>query len=280
MALVLVADAAYPFDYALLPGNVDAVAGYVGGDTPHVWSAAEIAAVRATGRWFWAIWTAPSRGQAITAAQGGIDGAGTVSALAARGYPKTDPVFYDVEYADWTADPAGARAGITAFKNTLTAAGYPHTFAYVPYSAGFDWVAYWDNIAPSVLPAGWVGQQYGGNAVSGHADLSIFDTERLGMDVTISQASLQAIGAQVTQHIGLTVANLQQDHNELAVILGDVQGLQRDLANVLADVVALANKIGAGGGQPLDLAAITAAAKAGADAAIATMTLTVGHAGG
>ncbi|SRR6266567_3101228 len=249
MTLALVADASKPFDYSLLPPGVVAIAGYIGGDTPHVWTLAEVAGVHATGRDFWPIWTAPSRGQAIDAIQGGIDGAAAVRSLAAYGLPATLPVFYDVEYADWAANPATALQAILAFKRTVVAGGHPNVFAYVPYTANFDWVAYWDNVEPTDLPAGWVGQQYGGNAVGGAADLSAFDLGRLGMDVTLSQTTIDAIGAEVTQHLGLTVGNLQHEYNEIAAVLADVQDAQAKLATLLTEVGQLL-AAAPGGGAP------------------------------
>jgi hypothetical protein len=206
--LVLVADAAYPFDYTRLPTGVHAIAGYVGGDTPHVWSQAEVDAVLATGREWWPIWTAPSRGQAIDAAQGGRDGAGMINALRNYRLVNDPPQFYDVEFSTWQANPAGARAAITAWKNTLHAAGYPHTYAYVPLDAGFDWVAYWTNVQVPSLPAGWVGQQYAGNALGGACDLSVFDLDLVGAgglsmaDMTTIQAALDNIKQTLVQVIG------------------------------------------------------------------------------
>jgi len=59
--LLLAADMAYPLDdYARLPKDVRVVLGYVGGETPHVWTAGEVrAAEAAVGTW-WPIWTAPN----------------------------------------------------------------------------------------------------------------------------------------------------------------------------------------------------------------------------
>jgi hypothetical protein len=217
VTLVLVADCAYPFDYSLLPAGVYAIAGYVGGDTPHVWSLAEIAAVTVTGRKWWAIWTAPSSpGETLSAAQGGIDGAGMVLALKARDYPPTLPVFYDVEYGNWANDPAGARAGITAWKNTMRAAGYPHAFAYVPDIADFDWVAYWDNMRPPFLPDGWVGQQYAGNALGGRVDWNVFDLELL-------MGGEQAAGGGTPLTPGTTTTPAQPEDDMSAQDIADIK---------------------------------------------------------
>lgn len=181
MSLILVADAAYPFDYSKLPTDVVAVAGYLGGDTPHIWTASEIATLEATGREWWGIWTAPSRGQVIPNGQGVKDGYATVAALKAMSYDRSKPVAYDVEYANWVSSPSAAMAAIRAWKLIVRGAGWLKAIAYVPYTADFDWVAYWDNILPTSLPNDWVGQQYGGYP---GFDLSAFNPSMLGDSMT------------------------------------------------------------------------------------------------
>lgn len=175
MTLILVADGAYPHPpYDFLPHDVAVWAGYLGGHTPHPWTAAEIAAVRAVGLRWWGIWTAPDR-RAIDGGVGVRDAAGTVARLIELDYPHGDPVFYDVEYATWTAGPSGARSAISAWKRGLAAAGYKRTFAYVPWSAQFDWVARWTGVRPATLPAGVVGVQYDHALHNDAYDISVFD---------------------------------------------------------------------------------------------------------
>jgi hypothetical protein len=191
MTLILAADAAYPFDYNRLPADITVIMGYFGGDTPHIWTDTEIASALRTGREWWAIWTAPSRqGSVLNAAQGTRDGQGMAGACHARGYSTDKPVFYDVEHAAWVNNPGGAMDAIQNWKTVMHVAGYQHTCAYVPYTANFDWVAYWDNIRPTSLPVGWVGHQFGGQP---GFDLSVFDTERLGLTMSLTQTDADLV---------------------------------------------------------------------------------------
>lgn len=175
--LVTVADYAWPIDPALLPDYVTAVCGYVGGSTPHVWTDAEVQRVKDSGRQWWPIWTVPQRGIGISDGNGAA--VGMIEQLRLRSYPGNAPVFLDVEHSTWTANPAGAQAAIHYWKRSMQEEGWPNTFAYVPLEAGFDWVAYWTNTAPTILPAGWVGQQYGGEVNNGKYDLSVMDLDLL-----------------------------------------------------------------------------------------------------
>jgi len=196
--LIRVADGAYPHPpYTFLPDDVMVWAGYLGGHTPHPWTAADIAdARRLVGAW-WGIWTAPDR-RAITATDGVQDAAGTVARLVELSYPRADPVFYDVEYATWQADPAGARAAITAWKRGLAAAGYRNAYAYVPLSAGFDWIAHWTGARPTSLPAGVIGIQYDHGLFNDAYDISVFDASLLGgSDMLLTHDDLAAIAAAV-----------------------------------------------------------------------------------
>lgn len=172
--LQLVADGADPQpDYGFLPRNIGVWAGYLGGHTPHAWTWDEVAALERTGRVWWGIWTAPDR-QVIDAGQGATDAADTIGALRALRRPTTDPVFYDVEYATWHADPAGAQAAADRWKADVAAAGWRHAYWYGPLASRADWVADWTGARPGVLPAGRVGVQYD-HALSGDRyDISVF----------------------------------------------------------------------------------------------------------
>ncbi len=207
MSLIRVADGAYPHPpYTFLPEDVKVWAGYLGGHTPHSWTLAEITgARRLVGAW-WGIWTSPDR-RAIDARDGVADAAGTVARLVELDYPRTDPVFYDVEYTAYFASPSGARAAISAWKRGLAAAGYRNTFAYVPLAAGFDWLAHWTGIRPTSLPAGVVGIQYDHALFNDAYDISVFDTALLGLregaDMALTSADAQTLfDAEVTNPDG------------------------------------------------------------------------------
>lgn len=175
MTLRKAADMAYPIDFKKLPKDVDAVLGYVGGDTPNIWTplqAAQAASSR-PGRVWWPIWTVPER--ALKTQDGWAAADGVLAALPAYAHMKSEPVFLDVEHDAWVASPVGARQCIDAWKAHMHAAGYFHAYAYVPFVAGFDWVANWTNEAPSRIPATWIGQQYGGETGDAPYDLSVFD---------------------------------------------------------------------------------------------------------
>lgn len=199
--LVLVGDAAYPPNPATYPADMVAVCGYLGGDTPHVWTNAEIAALRATGRAFWPIWTAPNSkaGTAIFGAIGARDAAGMIAQLVARNIPKDVPVFYDVEYSTWAASPTGATFAISTFKRDVSAAGWKEVYAYCTTGFNRDWVAKWTNVRPTSLPVDWVGQQYGGRP---DLDYSVFDLDKLGVTVPLSQDDVAAVAQATAAQVG------------------------------------------------------------------------------
>jgi len=164
MGLVIGCDGAYPFTP---PAGCQIVLGYVGeaGETPHVWTTAEIEAAR-QGHWFAPIWTPPQSANfdGVAAADG------MASALGALGYPEDGPVFLDVERSTWDAGGAGSANN---WQTRMQSHGYTQ-----PYCYGREWVAHWDlpageiGPAPTVLPAGCIGEQY---ADAGPYDLSVFD---------------------------------------------------------------------------------------------------------
>ncbi len=204
--LTLVADAAYPFDYSILPPGVEAVAGYIGGDTPHAWTTAEIRTVEATGRQWWPIWTAPNPRVALSAEQGGADGSATVRGLKALGIPKARPVFYDIERSTFDASPSGAVAARIAWRNVVRGAGWLNAFAYWPLEQGSDWAPNWTYQRPTSLPEGIVGLQFQGPAVDTRYDLSVFRASLLGAPaapegdtMTLTAADLAQIGKIVRE---------------------------------------------------------------------------------
>jgi len=246
--LIRVADGAYPQDsYAFLPDDVKVWAGYLGGRTPHPWTVTEIDAARANGLTWWGIWTAPDR-RAITAMDGTADGAGTVQRLTEIGYPKADPVFYDVEYGAWHANPTGARAAISMWKHALAAAGYRHAYAYVPLSAGFDWIAHWTGTRPTSLPAGVVGIQYAHALANDRYDISVFDPSLLhttgGTDMPITDTDAQTLfNAGVTNPASGNVQPFAQRLSETEKAAKDAAAGVSGVVNALAEILTALGEI-------------------------------------
>lgn len=180
-ALVLAADAAYPFNLRLLPLGCNVVIGYIGerAYTPHVWKLNEIAAVRNSGREWWGVWTPPQ--DQITAAGAALAASGAINAAQLAGMKKTDPIFLDVERGTFDKFRTSVAPFVGLWKRTLNAHGYVNAFGYVPADANFDWVAHWTGIRPTVLPVAWVGQQYANAVAAGAYDLSVFDPVKLGI---------------------------------------------------------------------------------------------------
>lgn len=174
-ALVLGCDAAYPFDYNILPTTVQIVLGYLGGDTPHAWSLSEADEVRAAGRTFAPIWTAPSTGQVLTAGQGHRDAIAFLQELITHGVETVTPCFYDIEHDSFVASQSGAFDALAQFKATLNTYGYPVSYGYLPWSTQHDWVAKWGVPMPTQLPNGVIGWQYANAQAGGKYDLSVFD---------------------------------------------------------------------------------------------------------
>lgn len=179
--LLLAADMAWPLDdYTRLPKGVRVVLGYVGGETPHVWTAGEIAKAEAAIGMWWPIWTAPNPNARLDATQGRHDGLQMVAALRSLEANTNVPVFYDVEQSTYAASPSGARSAWQAWQQVMRAAGHPHAYPYLPWSAGYGWAANWANTRPYSLPAGLIGWQYEGNVNGRGYDLSVFDAALIG----------------------------------------------------------------------------------------------------
>jgi hypothetical protein len=172
--LLQAADAAEPFDYALLPKGVSVVLGYIGqaGETPHVWSTAEAGHARKTvGAWA-PIWVPPQG--AMRAEDGHVAGVAAVQALRQYDYPEHGPVFFDVEEHSYAANPAGALAAVEAFRQAVHAHGSYVGIGYLPAAAKQGWVAHWVKRKPATLPVSIAGQQWT-NAKPGQPfDLSVF----------------------------------------------------------------------------------------------------------
>lgn len=194
--LVLVADAAYPFDYGLLPPAVRVVLGYVGGDgmTPHIWTVDEQAACRRAGKLWYPIYTVPMR--ALTALDGYKAALAMLPRLAVHGIAPDEPKFLDIEYSAYAADPAGALACVQAWRSRLAQGGHRNGWPYLPLAAGQGWLAHWTHVRPSSLPAGVVGIQYDNALANDAYDLSVFDPRifpNLGGTMSLDQDSLDQI---------------------------------------------------------------------------------------
>lgn len=250
MTLVHVADAAYPPALATLPADLFAIAGYVGGDTPHIWSADERQTYIDHGLQWWAIWTMPERRLSVFDAEQAADG--MLAALRSMAYPSHLPVLLDVEQSAWSASPLAAADAIRAWKAGMNDGGYPHAFAYVPWAAQFDWVAYWTNVRPTTLPPGVIGWQYGGD-VTGGIDLSVFDLEAMNMSV---QSDVEAVLNKGTAPGQPDWAHTNQATLETVQgVLNLVRQLQGAVSNLAADVA----KIQSGGVDPVAIAQAIAA---------------------
>lgn len=188
--LVKVADCAFPFDYSILPDDVVAILGYVGeyGNTPHCWSTQEVTAARNTGRIWCPIWVTPQRG--LVQADGVHAAQGMVAALVQYHHPKHLPVFLDIEYASYHANPVGAMEAVQAWQLGMAAAGWRDAIAYLPKEANAGWVADWTGVEPTSLPVGWRGKQYAGNVDHGRYDLSEFDSALFALPIGDDEMTL------------------------------------------------------------------------------------------
>jgi hypothetical protein len=195
--LIRVADGAYPQpNYDFLPRTVLAWAGYVGGHTPHAWTAAEVAHLEATGRQWWGIWTAPV-GRALNWSDAQIDAAGMIAGLERLRYSKDRPAFYDVEFSTWAAAPAQTEHAAAQWCQLMREAGYSRAYWYGPRDSPAQWRADWTGVPPAALPPGVVGIQYD-HALSGDRyDISRFDpalfTPPGGNDMPLTDTDAQLI---------------------------------------------------------------------------------------
>lgn len=147
--------------------NTDAVAFYIGGDTPHVWTDSEIQ--RTTNRYRLPIWV---RSNPNGSGQGHLEGSAVVQWALAHHMPKGNTVALDYETA--IDDPY-----LWAFDAVLMANGY-ETMLYGSESTVFQnskpsggyWGALWDGVAN--LPNGWAAKQYASDVMLGTSyDLSV-----------------------------------------------------------------------------------------------------------
>lgn len=180
MALIAAYDGAYPHPMSAVPDSVKAIIGYVSGPSAtHIWTPADAQAVRDSGREFWSIDVPNQSG--FSGDTGAAAANRMIDALPGYNRPKSCPVFMDIEYDAYMADPAGADAAAARFQATMNNAGYPRAFAYVPLLAGYGWGARYTYQQPSALPDGAIGWQYENDA-HGHPgwDASVFDPSMFG----------------------------------------------------------------------------------------------------
>jgi hypothetical protein len=180
MALIDVYDGAFLHPMSAVPSSVRAIVGYVGGPGAyHVWSTADAQAVRDSGREFWSLWVPPQR--ALSSNDGTTAANGMIAALPDYHNPKSRPVFLNIEYDAYAANPGGAAAASRAFQLGMHAAGYPRAYSYVPLAAGYGWGARFTYERPSTLPTGLVGIQYENDRYSHPGwDASVFDLALFG----------------------------------------------------------------------------------------------------
>lgn len=176
-ALVLAADSDHIADLGTLPHGCTVVLGYVGQPlcTPHVWTAEEVQAVRATGRAWAPIHTPP--GGAFGVDAGRRAGALMVQELTRYKLYGTEPVFLDIEHASWAINPAATMAGVREWQAVMHAHGHKIAHAYLPWQAGTGWGANWVSFVPASIPEGYAGWQYDHSHPGRHYDLSVFRPE-------------------------------------------------------------------------------------------------------
>lgn len=127
-------DAAYP---PASPPNVDAVAGYIGGDTPHVWTAAEWA--RQPARYRLPIYVRSNP----TIALAGPDATDTIAWLRAHKAPKGTAVALDLETAVHAAYVKAFDKAVHAAGWVVLAYGSLSTIFRNPGTSGGYWVAHY-----------------------------------------------------------------------------------------------------------------------------------------
>jgi LysM repeat protein len=202
MPLVRVVDAAHPFDFTKLDSSIEVVCGYVGGNTPHVWTQAEVDAVTATGRRWWPIWTMPE--QTLIADDGAS--AAVFMQQALKKYTNTfDVVLLDIEHVCWVNNFSTANEAASAWAEAMSANHFnPHV--YGPHNSFATWIADWTGNEPATLPSGGVvGWQYASDTMLQKPyDISVFDSTLL--DGVVQAMPIPLLPAPAPSPLTYTVA--------------------------------------------------------------------------
>jgi hypothetical protein len=146
-----------------------AVAGYIGGDTPHVWSDAQWSAQ--TARWRLPIWV---YGRQLGAAGGAAEGAAALAWAKAHHMPPADMIVIDME-TDIDADYVNNFAAADGAHVTCVYGSTSTVFSNPRQSGGY-WVANYVRTGPFVYAGSWA-TQYSDPAINGTPyDLSALST--------------------------------------------------------------------------------------------------------
>jgi len=246
----------YDQAYPTAPAAFDVAAGYIGGDTPHVWTPAEWAAARA--RYRLPIWTRSDVGAVDALA----DARACIAALRAAGAPAGCTVALDLETA-----VSGAYTG--AFHATLNAAGY-RVMAYGSRStvgrnvADWYWIADWTGRPHMVTGARvgatqWTnGTTYDQSLIS--TDVPLWDMQQEDDDM----ATAAEIWAYAFADTGYdTTASIHDAKTYLARVK-DIEAAVAKLAQPTVDATALASEL-AGNTTFVEAIAAAVVKLAGAD---------------
>jgi hypothetical protein len=253
-------DSAWPLPH---PRAADVTLVYMGGDTPHPWSPADIAAV--TTPLLWPCWVRSNPGQVSAAA----DAANCMAWLAAHKVPKGTAVILDLE----TAVNA---AYVTAFDAALVRAGYTVTkygsqgFIWRnPKTSGGTFVAA-PGVRQMITTGDCVATQFD---FAGAYDLSwVLDTVPLwdvnGADMPLTDADVARIDALFARHLskaeivdahGDTIGGvLARANTQLPAIQSVLDTVSKNTARQLDPAVfaaAVISQLAAGGFSAGDIAA-------------------------
>jgi hypothetical protein len=154
---------------------------YVAGDTPHIWTREEVAALGAAGvKGVLPIVVPPVDEKWWSDGDGAVALTTLVMAALAWGIPAGSPLVLDVEQAQATQLLAG---GVMTVGHAWAVATRGHGLdpwiysndAYLRLDSwSRKWLADWTGTLPDALPAGYSGQQYAGNVNGGEVDLDLF----------------------------------------------------------------------------------------------------------
>lgn len=210
------------YDAATPPANPPAwevVAGYIGGDTPHVWTLAEWNSQPA--RWRLPIWT---RSNPAGASEGTSEGQAAVAKVKALGMPAGCAIALDLE-------TAVAAAYVTAFDAAVVAGGYKTieygSASYVfqnPKTSDGYWDALWNQTAQ--LSSGADATQFAGDTQLGEPwDASLVSDSLVLWDTKPTQpTSVPAVSSALkgynNMHVDLQLNKLVTFTNPAAVFGG------------------------------------------------------------